>query len=94
MTRLGLTVCVHGSRLNLQIDAEARTYRVTAGQPVFLWHNERRVTILVGSPITVCNQKKISRPEPTQPANRSPVRALASESDPNFCAGSFSGLRR
>jgi alpha,alpha-trehalose phosphorylase len=74
ITRLATTICIHNSRLKVEITAPTTTYRVLDGQPVSLRHNEQRLTVSSGSPISVPNRKPTIRLAPSQPRDRAPQR--------------------
>ncbi|MEP7161317.1 MAG: glycosyl hydrolase family 65 protein [Dermatophilaceae bacterium] len=73
ISRLSITVCVHNSRLNVEITSTTTTYRVLDGQPLSLLHDGQRLKVSsTGSPISVPNLKPPNRPRPTQPRSRAP----------------------
>jgi len=72
ITRLAINLCIHNSRLNVEITPTTTTYRVLDGQPLSLLHDGQPLVVSADGPVSVPNQTPPTSPAPTQPRNRTP----------------------
>jgi alpha,alpha-trehalose phosphorylase len=72
ITRLALTICIHGSRLQVEITPTTTTYRIVDGEPLTLLHNGKPIAVSVTEPIIEPNPAPPTSFAPTQPRHRAP----------------------
>jgi alpha,alpha-trehalose phosphorylase len=72
LTRLTFRLCIRGTRVCVDVEADTATYTVTAGDPVDLAHHGEPFTLTAGTPVVRAIPPCNVLPDPGQPLHRAP----------------------
>ena len=74
LERLAFRLVLRGRRLKVEATKTQSTYTLLDGAPLEIRHHGKAITISADEPVTEANPPAVSRPPPSQPRGRAPVR--------------------
>ena len=74
LTRLAFTLLIRGRRLRVEVTHAEATYTLTDGEPLKIVHHGQPVSLSAGKPQAQPIPAAPSRPRPSQPPGREPIR--------------------
>lgn len=74
LERLAFRMLVRGRLLRVEATQDAATYALQEGPPLEIWHHGTPILVSTDAPVTEAIPRAPSRPAPTQPHGRAPLR--------------------
>lgn len=74
LERLAFRMLFRGRLLRVEATQEAATYALQEGQPLEIWHHGTPILVATDAPVTEAIPRVPSRPAPSQPHGRAPLR--------------------
>jgi alpha,alpha-trehalose phosphorylase len=74
LERLAFRLVIRERRLKVEATKTQSTYTLLDGAPLEIRHHGKAITISADEPVTESNPPAVSRPSPSQPRGRAPVR--------------------